>query len=98
MQSFLEGLGVEWPSWGDWVSAGAAGIVVFAAWLGAWLLGRWIGPRIVRWWERHAGQRGEWLVRSICEITRYLALVLALALVLNADPWRPLGALILGVA
>ncbi|HEX9946463.1 MAG TPA: mechanosensitive ion channel domain-containing protein [Allosphingosinicella sp.] len=98
MRGFAEGLGVTWPTEGDWASAAVALAVVAGAWGAAWLIGRWLGPRIAAFWEHRAGRRGEALATRMCDLTRYLIAALIVALVLNADSWRPLGGIVLGAA
>lgn len=98
MRSLAEGVGVAWPTYGDWAAAGVALLVVAAAWAVAWLVGRWLGPRLAAFWEHRAGHRAEGLAARMCDLTRYLIAALIVALVLNADDWRPLGAILLGVA
>ena len=98
MRPLFERFGVTWPTYGDWVSAAIALAFVAAAWGLAWLAGRWIGPRLAAFWEHRAGGRGEALARRMCDLTRYLAGAVAVAIVLNTDVWRPLGAIVLGVA
>jgi small-conductance mechanosensitive channel len=98
MRGIAEGLGVTWPTYADWVSAGAA--LAAAALIGAaaWFAGRWAGPKLARLWEHRAGARGESLAPQMCRLVRYLIAALLLALLLNADAWRPLGAIVLGLA
>jgi small-conductance mechanosensitive channel len=98
MRNLVERFGVTWPTYGDWVAAVAAIAVVAAVWGLAWLLARWLGPRLAAFWEHRAGGRGEALAARMCDLTRYLAGALLVAVVLNADAWRPLGAIVLGVA
>jgi small-conductance mechanosensitive channel len=98
VRGFAEGLGVTWPTEGDWASAAVALAVVAGAWGAAWLIGRWLGPRIAAFWEHRAGRRGEALATRMCDLTRYLIAALIVALVLNADSWRPLGGIVLGAA
>jgi small-conductance mechanosensitive channel len=98
MRNFVEGLGVTWPTYGDWVAAAAALVLCAAAWGLAWLVGRWLGSRLAAFWEHRAGGRGEALAQRICDLTRYAIGALLIALILNADHWRPLGAMVLGVA
>jgi small-conductance mechanosensitive channel len=92
----FEGLGVTWPTYADWVVAGAAGAIVAISWAVAWLIGRKFGPILSRFWEHHAGARAGGLAGRMCDLSRYLALSLILAIVLNVDEWRPLGAIVLG--
>jgi small-conductance mechanosensitive channel len=93
-----EGLGFTWPTFGDWVSAAVAVGIVAAAWFGALLAGRWIGPRLADFFVRRAGARGEGLAPRMCDLSRYAAGALILAVALAADDWRVLGAFILGLA
>jgi len=98
VRSFAEGFGVGWPNEGDWASAALAVALVGAAWGVAWLAGRWLGPRLTAFWENRAGGRGEALAHRMGDLTRYLTGALLVAVVINADEWRPLGAIVLGVA
>ena len=97
MRSLFEGLGIAWPTYADWAAAGVALLISAVAYGAAWLVARWIGPRLARFWEHRAGQRGEGLAPRMCDLSRYLVLSLIVALVLNAEAWRPLGAMVLGV-
>jgi small-conductance mechanosensitive channel len=98
MRGVVERFGVGWPSYGDWIAAAVAVALVAAAWGLAWLASRWLGPRLILFWENRAGGRGEALAHRMGDLTRYLTGALLLALIVNADSWRPLGATILGVA
>ncbi|HEX8511914.1 MAG TPA: mechanosensitive ion channel domain-containing protein [Allosphingosinicella sp.] len=98
MRALFERFGVGWPTYGDWIAAAVAIGIVAAAWGLAWLAGRWLGPRFAAFWERRAGRRGEALANRMCDLSRYLTGALSIALVLNADDWRPLGAIVLGTA
>jgi small-conductance mechanosensitive channel len=98
MRGAVERLGVVWPTYTDWIAAAVAIAFVAAAWGTAWLVGRWLGPRLASFWEHRAGQRGEGLAARMCDLTRYSIAALIVALVINADSWRPLGAIVLGVA
>ena len=98
MRGMAEGLGFTWPTFGDWVSAAVAVGIVAAAWFGALLAGRWIGPRLADFFVRRAGARGEGLAPRMCDLSRYAAGALILAVALAADDWRVLGAFILGLA
>jgi small-conductance mechanosensitive channel len=98
VRGLFERFGVTWPTYADWIAAAIALALVAAAWGLAWLAGRWLGPRVAAFWEHRAGGRGEALASRMCDLTRYLAGALVVALVLNADAWRPLGAIVLGVA
>jgi small-conductance mechanosensitive channel len=98
MRGLFERFGVAWPTYGDWIAAAVAIGLVAAAWGIAWLAGRWLGPRLAAFWEHRAGGRGEALASRMCDLTRYLAGALVVAIILNTDVWRPLGAIVLGVA
>ena len=98
MRNMAEGLGLTWPTYGDFVSAAAAVAIVTLIWGGAWLVGRKFGPRLTHLWERRAGMRGEGLGPRMSGLLQHLVATILLALVLNIDAWRPLGALVLGLA
>ncbi|MEA3066451.1 MAG: hypothetical protein QOJ27_2912 [Sphingomonadales bacterium] len=98
MRNLVERFGITWPTYGDWVAAVVAVAVVAAIWGLSWLLGRWLGARLAAFWEHRAGGRGESLASRMCDLTRFLIGALLVALVLNADAWRPLGAIVLGIA
>ena len=57
-----------------------------------------LGPRIAQLWARRAGGRGEDLVPHLRSLTRYGVAAILIAILLNLDRWRPLGAIILGIA
>jgi small-conductance mechanosensitive channel len=98
MRSFAEGLGITWPSYADWIAALVALAIAAAAWALGWLAGRRLGPRLVGFWEHRAGGRGEALALRMGDLTRYAVMALVLALAINADSWRPLAAIVLGLA
>ncbi len=98
MRGLFERLGGTWPTYSDWVAGGVAVALVAAAWGLAWLAGRRLGPRLAAFWGNRAGRRGEALAQRMCDLTRYLTGAVAVAVILNADAWRPLGAIVLGVA
>ncbi|HEY7810407.1 MAG TPA: mechanosensitive ion channel domain-containing protein [Allosphingosinicella sp.] len=93
----FEGLGVTWPTYADRASAGVALLICAAAFVIAWLVSRWAGPKLTRFWEHRAGTRGEGLAPRMNGLTRYLVVGLITAVVLNVDEWRPLGAIVLGL-
>ena len=70
MRSLVERFGVAWPTYGDWVSAAVAVALVAAVWGLAWLVGKWLGPRLAGYWEHRAGARGEGLASRMCDLTR----------------------------
>ena len=97
MRGLVEGFGVTWPTYGDWIAAAVAAGAVAAIWFFAHLVGRLLGPRIANLWTRKAGGRGEELVPHLCSLTRYATAAILLAILLNVDRWRPLGAIVLGI-
>jgi small-conductance mechanosensitive channel len=98
VKGLVEGFGVTWPAYADWVAGGAAlGIAVLIL-LGAHLIGRRFGPRLAHLWTRRAGGRGEDLAPRMCGLLGNALAALLLAIVLNVDHWRPLGAIVLGAA
>lgn len=97
MRGLVEGLGGTWPTYADWVSAAAAVALAVLAWGVALVGARWLAPRLARFWEHRAGARGEGLAARMGDLSRYLILALLVALALNADQWRPLGAILLGL-
>jgi len=98
MRNMIEGMGVAWPTYADWVSAGAALVIAILAWGAAWLVGLVLGTRLANLWARRAGIHGEDLGPRMCALTRHLVMVAVLAVLLNADRWLPLGAIVLGAA
>ncbi|HEX9963660.1 MAG TPA: mechanosensitive ion channel domain-containing protein [Allosphingosinicella sp.] len=98
MRGLFERFAIAWPTYGDWVAAAIAIALVAVAWGLAWAAGRWLGPRLTAYWEHRAGGRGEALAQRMGDLTRYLAAALVVAIALNVDSWRPLGAIVLGVA
>jgi len=98
MRGLVERFGVTWPTSSNWVAAAVAIALVAAVWGLAWLAGRWLGPRLAAFWEHRAGGRGEALATRMCDLTRYLTGALLIAVILNSDQWRPLGAIVLGIA
>jgi small-conductance mechanosensitive channel len=97
LKGLAEGLGVTWPTYADWASAGVALLICAGAFGVAWLVSRWAGPNLTRFWEHRAGTRGEGLAPRMHGLTRYLVVALIIAVVLNVDSWRPLGAIVLGL-
>ncbi|MEA3009488.1 MAG: hypothetical protein QOJ91_1180 [Sphingomonadales bacterium] len=98
MKGLFERFGATWPTYSDWMAAAVALGLVAAAWGLAWLIGRWLGPRLAAFWEHRAGHRGEGLAIRMCDLTRHLIGAVIAALALNADAWRPLPAIVLGTA
>jgi small-conductance mechanosensitive channel len=97
MKAMFGRLGVTWPTYADWIIGGTALAITIGVWLLAHVLGRWLGVRLAHFWAQRAGGRGEELVPRLCSVTRWLIADLLLAIVLNADAWRPLGAMVLGL-
>jgi small-conductance mechanosensitive channel len=93
-----ETVGVTWPTYGDWVSAGAALAIVLLVWAISWWAGQKIGPRIADIWAPRAGPSGESIVSRICALINYALVALILAVILNTDRWLSLGAMVLGIA
>jgi small-conductance mechanosensitive channel len=97
MRGLIERFGVTWPTYGDWMAAAVAIGLIAMAWAASSLLARFLGPLLARFWEHRAGSRGEGLAARMGDLSRYLALSLILAIFLNVDAWRPLGAMLLGL-
>ncbi|HEX8670027.1 MAG TPA: mechanosensitive ion channel domain-containing protein [Allosphingosinicella sp.] len=97
MRGVLAGLGITWPRYEDWVVAGVAVAILALVWTAAVFGGRWLGPRLAHFWARRGGARGEELAPHMCSLSRYLIALVLLAIVLNLDDWRPLGAIGLGL-
>ena len=97
MKTLADSLGIALPDAPDFVSVSAAALIVAATLAAGWAAGKWAGPRIANFLERKAGERGEALVPRICAILRYLIVWLVLMLVLRADTWPPISALLLGL-
>jgi small-conductance mechanosensitive channel len=93
----FEGLGITWPTYEDWIIGGAALAISALVWALSHFVGRWLGARLATLWAQRAGGRGEELLPRLCALSRWLVAVLLLAIVLNADRWRPLGAMVLGL-
>jgi small-conductance mechanosensitive channel len=98
MRSIFDTLGVTWPTYADWASAAVAGLIVALVWVGAHFAGQWLGGRLAAFWSKRAGARGEELAPRLCALTRWFLSLVALGITLNADSWRPLALIVLGVA
>jgi small-conductance mechanosensitive channel len=96
MQGMAESMGVTWPTYGDWVSGGAALAIVLLVWVAAWWIGRAFGPRLADFWVRRAGASGEAIAPRMCALVRHAVAALALAVARYTDAWLPLGAIVLG--
>ena len=98
MRNIFQGIGITWPTYEDWVIGGAALAISILVWVAAHVLGAMAGARLTQALAKRAGARGEELRPRLCGLMRRLIAALLLAIVLNADDWRPLGAMVLGVA
>jgi small-conductance mechanosensitive channel len=98
MRGLIEGFGITWPTYGDWVSAAVAAGAVVAIWFVALFVSRLIGPRIAALWSRRAGGAREELVPHLCSLVRGAVGVILVETLLVVDAWRPLGAIVLGIA
>jgi len=97
VRGLAESFGVTWPNSADWISAVFA-LIVAAACLGAaWLAGRQLGPRLAAFWEKRAGAHAGGLGQRMCGLLRHGLLALLIMVVLAVEPWRPLGAILLGL-
>ena len=97
MKALADSLGFAIPDAPDFVSVSAAALIIAVTVAVGWAAGKWAGPHIADFLERKAGERGEALVPRICAILRYLIIWLVLMLVLRADAWPPISALLLGL-
>jgi len=84
------------PDYPVLVSAAAALVIVFLAWLAAVMFGRLLGSRLAHLWEHYAGTRREAMADRMCALVRYATAALILEIALHADNWPPLAAFILG--
>ncbi|HEX8655684.1 MAG TPA: mechanosensitive ion channel domain-containing protein [Allosphingosinicella sp.] len=98
MRTIFETLGVTWPTYADWVSAAGALVLIALVWVAGWLVGRRYGPRMARFWEHRAGARGGGLAARMYTLSRNFVLTIGVAIILFADPWRPLALIVLGFA
>jgi small-conductance mechanosensitive channel len=98
MRTIFDTFGVTWPNYSDWVSGGAACIILVLLWLAAAAIGRLLGPRLSGFWTRHGGTRGEDLAERTGPIVRDVLFLAAAGIILNADAWRPLALIVFGVA
>jgi small-conductance mechanosensitive channel len=98
VNDWVSGLGIEAPDYPDFVSAGAAILVVLVSWGVALFAARRLGPPAARLWERHAGARSEGIAERMCDLLRYAIAALILSIAIIAEPWRTLSEFILGLA
>lgn len=98
MRGLIEGFGITWPTYGDWVSAAVAAGAVVGIWFIALFASRLAGPRIADLWARRAGGARDELVPHLCSLVRGGFAVILLEALLVIDAWRPLGAIVLGIA
>ncbi len=97
MNGFRESLGLAETSTHALAAIGAALVIAAVAAAVAWLIGRWVGPRVAGFWERVAGERADGIVPRMCAMVRYLVLWLALALTLRLDRWPVAASFLLGL-
>ncbi len=97
MRGLVESFGVTWPNSADWISAAFASIVAAACLGAAWFAGRQLGPRLATFWEKRAGAHAGGLGPRMCALLRSGLLALLMMVVLAVEPWRPLGAILLGL-
>jgi small-conductance mechanosensitive channel len=95
VRDLAQSLGIAWPSWQDWLVAGAAFAIALAIWVLGQLAGRALGPRLAALWTRHAGGRGEDLAPRMCAITGHGIVLVLLGIAINVDEWRVMGAAVL---
>ena len=98
MRGLIEGFGITWPTYGDWVAAAVAAGAVAAIWFISLMAGRLLGPRMAALWARRAGNGAAELEPHLCGLVRYVVAAILIEIILTADAWRPLGAIVLGVA
>lgn len=80
------------------LSAAAALAICFAAGLVGHLTARFAGPYLARAWIHIAGARAEGVSDRMCELIRYAAVALLLAISIEADDWPDLSELVLGLS
>lgn len=97
MNKLATGFGLNIPPAPDLASAAMAGAIAAGVGLIAWICGRWLGPRLAGTWERRVGARADGIGPRMCALVRSLFAWLLLTLALNAYPWPPLAALLLGL-
>ena len=95
---FAQTVGISWPTYADWIAAGLAAALLVLVWAVSLLGARRIGPPMADFWVRRAGSRSEGLANRMCDLSRYLIAVLLIGIIINVDAWRPLAALLLGLA
>ncbi|HWH17481.1 MAG TPA: mechanosensitive ion channel domain-containing protein, partial [Allosphingosinicella sp.] len=98
MERWATRIGMDLPDYPVLISAGAALFICLAAWGVALLAGRRIGPHLARLWARLAGARIEGVAARMCDLTRYAAAALILAVAVRAEAWPDLPEFILGLA
>jgi small-conductance mechanosensitive channel len=93
----VESFGISWPTQADWISAAFAFLLAAAAYGVAWLAGRKLGPRLAAFWQQRAGVHAGGLGTRMCDLVRHATFALLLVVALAVEPWRPLGAIVLGL-
>ena len=97
MRALAANFGLTWPTPADWISAAFALAVGAACFAIAWLAGRRLGPLLANFWEQRAGAHTSGLGTRMCALLRHGTLALLLIVALAVEPWRPLGAIVLGL-
>ena len=97
MRTIFDTLGVTWPTYTDWVSAAVALGFLALIWTAAHFAARPLGTRLSHFWEHRGGARGQAMAARMCGVTRDLIALLLTAILLNADAWRPLALIVLGL-
>ncbi len=96
MNELASRFGITLPNSVDLAAAGTALAILLVTGLAAWFAAARIGPVLARFWERRGGGRADGLGPRMCAIVRYAVMWLVLAVALQAYPWPPLAAAILG--
>jgi small-conductance mechanosensitive channel len=96
MDGLARTFGLTVPEQFDWAAAGAAAAAVLLAALAGWAAGKWLGPRLARFWERRAGSHAEGLSPRLCALVRNSVIWLLLGITLQLYAWPPLASLLLG--
>jgi len=96
MRRIATDLGIVLPETPDLAVAMAAAAVLAAATALGWVVGRWVGPRLAAFWEKHSGANAGELVPRMCALVRYGLVWLLLSIALGLYSWPPLALLLLG--
>jgi small-conductance mechanosensitive channel len=98
LRLYAADFGIDIPASPDLMALAIALGLALVGWTLAFLLGSRGGPPLATLWERHLGDRAEGLSPRMCSLARNLAAAILLAIFLNAYPWPPGAALVLGFA